>query len=176
MCVRMIQGMELLGGIERKLIYYIKIRDTPNWGELLPTDGWVAFTIANTEDRKLVPDAVKVCLDKNMKYSCSAGTLAHWTEQCFDEEIVQRAIAFEIKKKEEYDYDFSPMTTAHQNFSEGFWFASTLAYSPHVDTSKVVCLDFTKRGVKNHLVSLIHKINENWLPNDEEVELAKFDI
>ncbi|WP_245758225.1 hypothetical protein [Bizionia echini] len=141
----------------------------------MPKNDWVVFTIANKEDEELVPPVVKICMDKNVSYTCSAGTLAHWTEQYFDEEITGQALDYEMQTKKEFDYEFSPVTTAHQNFSEGFWFASTLAHDPYNEIDKVVCLDFTHRKVKKHLTVLIDKINNGWLPSDEEIELAEYD-
>jgi hypothetical protein len=167
--------MELLGRINRRKIYYVQVRNNPEWKNSLPKNDWIVFTIANKEDEELVPPAVKICMDKNVAYTCSAGTLAHWTEQYFDEEITGRALDFELRTKKKFDYEFSPVTTAHQNFSEGFWFATTLAYDGFKETDKVVCLDFTKRKVKKHLTDLIEKINTGWLPSDEEIELAEYD-
>ena len=167
--------MELLGRINRRKIYYVQVRNNPEWKNSLPKNDWIVFTIANKEDEELVPPAVKICMDKNVAYTCSAGTLAHWTEQYFDEEITGRALDFELRTKKKFDYEFSPVTKAHQNFSEGFWFATTLAYDGFKETDKVVCLDFTKRKVKKHLIDLIEKINTGWLPSDEEIELAEYD-
>ncbi len=167
--------MELIGRVNRRKIYYVQVRNNPEWKYSLPKNDWVVFTIANTEDEELVPPATKICLDKNVAYTCSAGTLAHWSEQYFDEEITWRAIDYEIQTKKEFDYENSPVTTAHKNFSEGFWFAATLANDPYIEIDKVVCLDFTKRKVKQHLTKLVEKINSGWLPSDEEIELARYD-
>lgn len=167
--------MELLGRINRRKIYYVQIRNNSKTEFSLPKNDWVVFTIANEEDEELVPPIVKLCMDKNVRYTCSAGTLAFWTEQYFDEEIVGRALEHELRTGKEFDYELSPLTTAHQNFSEGFWFASTLAYDSYTEIEKVVCLDFTKRKVKKHLLELIDKINNGWLPSEEEIENAEYD-
>ncbi|MCF7560293.1 hypothetical protein L3X39_06540 [Sabulilitoribacter multivorans] len=166
--------MELIGRINRRKIYYVQIRNNSEWKSSLPKNDWVAFTIANKEDEELVPVVVKVCMNKNVSYTCSAGTLSYWTEQYFDEEFVGRAVDYEIQNKKEFDYDSSLMTTSHDNFSEGFWFATTLAHDPKIEIDKVVCLDFTQRKVKKHLIELIDKINNGWLPSDEEIELAEY--
>ncbi|MGO4911691.1 hypothetical protein [Leeuwenhoekiella sp. W20_SRS_FM14] len=167
--------MELIGRINRRKIYYVQIRNNSEWKSSLPKSDWVAFTIANKEDEELVPPSVKVCMDKNVSYTCSAGTLALWTENYFDEEIAWRGVDYEMRTKQEFDYEKSPVTTAHKNFGEGFWFASTLANDDNFDINKVVCIDFTKRKVKKHLTDLIEKINNGWLPSDEEIELAEYD-
>lgn len=167
--------MELIGRIERRKIYYVQIRNNSTWNKSIPKRDWVAFTIANKEDEELVPPIVKECLDKNVSYTCSAGNYAHMTEDFFDEEIAWRGVDCEMKTKKEFDYDYSPNTTAHKNFGEGFWFAATLANDDKFDIDKVVCVDFTKKKVKNHLIKLIEKINNGWLPSDDEIEIAEFD-
>lgn len=110
-----------------------------------------------------------------MTYTCSAGELAGLTEQYFDEEIGWRGVQQEEKTGKEYDYEQLPITTMHRNFGEGFWFASTLAYDRDKEINKVVCIDFTTRKVKKHLTELVEKINNGWLPSDEEIELAEYD-
>jgi hypothetical protein len=167
--------MELIGRIYNRKIYYVHIRNNPEWKSSLPKKDWVVFTIANEEDEELVPPAVKICMDKNVLYTCSAGTLARLTETYFDEEISFQAMDYERRTKKEFNFDFAPVTTFHQNFSEGFWFATTLAHDPYKEIDKVVCLDFTKRKVKRYLTELIDKINNGWLPSDEEIELAEYD-
>ena len=167
--------MELIGRINRRKIYYIQIRNNSEWKFSLPKSDWVAFKIADKEDEELVPPTVKICLDKNVSYTCSAGILAYRTENYFDEEIAWRGVDYEMQTKQEFDYEKSPVTTAHENFGEGFWFASTLAHDDSFEIDKVVCIDFTKRKVKKHLTDLIEKINNNWLPSDEKIELAKYD-
>tara|TARA_R110001606_G_scaffold225781_3_gene373876 strand:+ start:15 stop:524 length:510 start_codon:yes stop_codon:yes gene_type:complete len=168
--------MELIGRINRRKVYYVQIRNNAEWKNSLPKNDWAAFTIANKEDEELVPPTVKICMDKNVCYTCSTGTLADWTEQYFDEEITGRGMDYEFRTKKEFDYEFSPMTTSHKNFSEGFWFANFAAHHPKVEIDKVVCLDFTKRKVRKHLTELIEKINNGWLPDDDdEIELAEYD-
>lgn len=167
--------MELIGRINRRKIYYVKVRNNSQWKSSLPKNDWVAFTIGNKEDEELVPPVVKVCMDKNVSYACSTGNIAHRIEQYFDEEIVWRGVDYEMRTKKEFDYELSPVTTADKNVGEGFWFAATLAYDDNFEIDKVVCIDLTKRKVKKHLIELIDKINSGWLPSEEETELAEYD-
>jgi len=167
--------MEFIGRINKRKVYYVEIRNNSEWKSALPKNDWIAFTIANKEDEELVPPAVKVCMDKNVSYTCSAGKFGHMTEQYFDEEISWRGVDYEMRTKKEFDYELSPVTTAHRNFGEGFWFATTLANDDNFDIDKVVCIDFTIKKVKKHLTKLIEKINNGWLPSDEEIEIAEYD-
>jgi len=167
--------MELIDRINKRKIYYVQIRNNSTWKSSLPKNGWVAFTIANEEDGELIPPCVKICIDRNVSYTCSAGSYANMTEQYFDEEITWRGVEYEMNTKKEFDYELSPVTTAHKNFGAGFWFATTLAYDDNFEIDKVVCIDFTKRKVKKHLIDLIDKINDGWLPDDEEIKPPEYD-
>ena len=167
--------MENIGKINDKEIFYISIRDNSNWFTVLPTKKWIAFTIVDTKDKEMLNKCTEKILDRNVSYTCSAGELASLTEDYFDEEIVYRAVLFEEETGEKFDYNKSLMTTSHRNFSEGFWFASTLANDEEYGIKKVVCIDFTTKKVKNYLTELVSKIKDDWLPSDEEIELAIYD-
>ncbi|WP_431137378.1 hypothetical protein [Psychroserpens mesophilus] len=168
--------MELIGKIGRRKIYYVQIRNNSEWKSSLPKKDWIAFTISNNEDKELIYSAVNVILNKNVLYACNAGEFGSQTEDYFLEEIGWRGVQFKEKTGEEYDYDTSPMTSTHRNFGEGFWFASVLATDGDKLMDKVVCIDFTKRKVRNNLIKLVEKINNDWLPNNKDIELAKFDV
>tara|TARA_R100001369_G_scaffold31211_1_gene55308 strand:- start:1179 stop:1685 length:507 start_codon:yes stop_codon:yes gene_type:complete len=167
--------MERIGKINDRDIFYISTKDNSDWLNLLPTKKWVVFTIADKENKEILHESITRILDKNVTYTCSAGELAGLTEQYFDEEIVLRGIQNEEKTGKKYDYEQSAMTTMHQNFSEGFWFSAFCAFDEYKDINKIVCIDFTSRKVKKHLTELVEKINNGWLPNDEEIELAEYD-
>lgn len=157
--------MELLGRIRRRKIFYLQIRNNPSWNSTLTDGDWIAFTVANEEDEERIPPAVRACLEKNVVYTCSAGELGHRTEDYFDEEISWRAVQFNRQTGKEPDDKMYPVTTAHLDFEEGFWFASVVANVDDFEIDKVVCLDFTKRKVKQQLCDLIEKINNGWLPS-----------
>ena len=167
--------MERIGKINDREIFYISTKDESKWLNLIPTEKWVVFTIVDKENKEILHESTSRILDKNVTYTCSAGELAGLTEQYFDEEIGWRGVQYEEKTGKEYDYEQSPMTTMHRNFGEGFWFASTLAYDGEKEINKVVCIDFTTRKVKKHLTELVEKINNGWLPSNEEIELAEYD-
>lgn len=167
--------MKAIGKIYNRVIYYLSVRENEDWAKFLPTESWVVFTIADKADQEILGESVKRILNSNVTYICCAGELAGWTEQLFDEEICWWGIDYEEQTGKTYDFQETPMTTMHLNFSEGFWFAATLAYDDEKPIDRVVCIDFTKRKVENHLSGLVSKINDGWLPSDEEMELAEYD-
>lgn len=171
--------MEILGSIEGKVIYYLNLRRQTDWHTNLPGVPWIAYTIVGNEDKDLLNDLVNKCLDTPLGYSCSAGELSSLTEEYFDEEEVLRVVDEEIKTGKEIGYEASPMTSFHNNFSDGLWFACVTANQiidgDYIKAQTVVCLDCTIKGVRNHLLNLIKQINDGWLPSDEEFEAPHYD-
>ncbi len=171
--------MKILGNINDRQIIYFNIRVENSWHSQLPLNNWIAFTIADKEDEYLLNDTIIKCLDNGVSYTCSTGQLGSKTEDYFDQEIAWRETQKEERTGEPADFDKTPMTTFHRKFGEGFWFATTLAYATINDeyliTDKVVCIDFTKQGVESQIKSLIEKINNGWLPSDEQTEQPTYD-
>jgi len=167
--------MEILGYIQNRQILYTNILSDERWYEKLPDTNWVVFTIGDEKNVKSESELINHCLDKNVSYTCSAGQLAESTELEFDSRIVNRTILAEEATGNVHNFEQSPCTTSHKNFSEGFWFAAVLASDPQKYLDKVVCTDFTTRSVKNKLKELIEKINDGWVPTDEEIEEPEYD-
>ncbi len=167
--------METLGHIRGRTVTYVNVRQTPDWAAQLPDSQWLVFSIANAEDRALLEEVVPICLNHAVAYCCAAGELASLTDDLFDEEIVWRAVKGTEQTGVEYDYSTSPMTTWHTHFSEGLWYAATVAEVPGQALTHVVCLDLTQRGVRGHLKELTEKIQNHWVPSDEASELPRYD-
>ena len=171
--------MTEIGRLNDRQIFYTNVRADLSWFDKLPSSNWLAFTIADIEDKELLNDTTIKCLDKNVLYTCCAGQLASETEDYFDQEIVWRQVQIEKQTGKPQDYQTSPMTTSHQNFDEGFWFAIqsayATAYDKYVSIDKVICIDMTQCGVKQYLIELIDKIQCGWLPSDNDIEVPKYD-
>jgi hypothetical protein len=171
--------MELLGQIKERQIFYCNIRSEEKWFDSVDFENWIAFTIADNDDQQFLHDMSARCLDKGVCYSCSAGQLASLTEDYFDEGIVWRQIQENEKTGKPGNYETAPMTTFHNNFNEGFWFAVTNANQiineVSVISNQVVCIDCTRMKVRRHILNLIHKINNGWLPTDAEFEAPIYD-
>jgi len=171
--------MELLGTVNSRQVFYCNVREEQNWFEQLPITNWIAFTIADNEDQELIDNIVKRSLDKNVAGVSSAGQFASETEDFFVDEIVLRNIQKEKELGDFDDYETSPMLTFHRNFSEGFWFATTVANpsinDQYLGIDKVVCIDSTKKRVKAYLKQLIGMFNNGELPSDNKIELPLYD-
>ena len=87
------------------------------------------------------------------------GDLANLTKYFFEEEISWRNVKPEIASSNEtFNYDNSPVTKAYQNFEEGFKHVVTLNQKKYLEIKTILCIDLTKRKVKNSLIALIQKV------------------
>ncbi len=167
--------MKQLSIVNGRRIFYTNVRRDAEWFKKLPLGNWCAFTITDDEDSDFIELVVEKSLENQVAYICSTGQLSDNVELSFDLKIVEKAIEQENITKIPFDYDQSPITTANKNFSEEFWFAAFAAQNDENEINKVICIDFTKKGVKNNIQSLIEKVNNDWLPSEEEIEPPYYD-
>lgn len=158
--------MKKIGFIDNREIYYINVKDDVTWNAKLPFDNWCAFTVVNADGRELIDEIVSRCLDNNVCFACSSGELAEETELAFDMEVVLRTLEQENRSGVISDYEHALLTTAHDDFNEGLWFAAVAATTGDDEIDKVVCIDVTREGVLEQLKSIVNDINNGWLPPD----------
>ena len=171
--------METIGQINNRKILYCNVRADRNWSEYLPTNNWLAFTIIDEADREFLDEVVTASLNNGVCYTSSVGELYSLTDDYFDEEIVWREIQKEEETGQPSDYGNIPMTTFSKNFEDGFWYAAVFATATigdvYIEINKVVCVDCTKNKVREHLIHLIDKINNGWLPTEDGIAMPIYD-
>lgn len=145
---------------DRQVFYFDKVQYSAIV-DLLPKTDWVLFAIADNEQISMLDRLSKFCLDNGVLYICGAGEAASRIDDAFDLEVVDRKIA-----AEDENYSDVPMTTWHNNFDEGFWFAATLAYHETLLIDTVVCMNLTEKDYQSRIADLISKINGGWLPEN----------
>jgi hypothetical protein len=146
-------------------VYYISTK-TDNWTNFLPTNNWLALPICDHRDTELLDKVAHSCLDNNVTYICTVGQECELTHDWFDETILERRIKSGQPVDTPDDFEDEPMTTWHNDFEEGFWFALTSAYEGDKEINKVVCIDLTNSNHKEKLNSLLTRINKGWLPSN----------
>ena len=149
----------IIGKIKDRQILYLDPINNSGWETLLPENNWALFAIADDKQKSQLEHLAKVCLDKNVLYVCGAGEASSSVDDEFDMEIVTRKI-----EVNDANYDDTPITTWHEDFSEGFWFATTVTYNDTEIIDKVVCVDLTEQKYKEKILELIDNINAGWLP------------
>lgn len=164
-----------IGNSNNREIFYINVSTDLDWLNNLPTENWLVFPIGNDKDIEAYSKLADKCTDNNVLYVCSAGQNGEFIHDIFDELIVWKRIEKGESTENPNEFENSPLTTWHNNFSEGIWYAIVSAHHEIKEIHQIVCVDFTTKGVKQHLIHLIEKINNNWLPSDEEHEEPLYD-
>jgi hypothetical protein len=150
-----------LGIVNNRQIHYITKAQYSDLSASLPDSNWMLFAIADQQQIPFLDALAKTCLDKGVLYICGAGKSGSQVDDAFDIEIVNRKI-----EANNDDYEDTPMTTWNNNFDEGFWFATTVAYNQLLPIETVVCINLTDHDYQDRISDLIHKINSGWLPED----------
>ena len=158
--------MNTIGFSNNRLIFYFSIQKTKNWIDYLPTENWLVMPICNNKDRDLIDSVAHACIDRNVEYMCAVGKECEWVHDWFDEIIVERILKIGKYNNAQVDLEKGPMTTWHQEFDEGFWFAINCAFGGDRIINKIICLDLTNIDHKGRLVKLLNKINQSWAPDD----------
>ncbi|MBW8360586.1 MAG: hypothetical protein K0M56_00200 [Kaistella sp.] len=168
--------MEVIGNVNGRQIIYINIWENINWTDNLPTHNWLVFPVGQGNDVSIYSKLADKSIDNNVLYLCAAGEFCELIHDIFDEVIIAKKIANNESIESPDDFKNSPITTWHNSFSEGLWFATTCANHEEKTIDKIICVDFMKQGVKDHLINLVESINNGWLPSDEENEDPEYDI
>lgn len=150
--------LERVGKVNEREVYYFNTLNGSDWE--FPKN-WILFIITSDSNIKSIMEFAKLCLDNNVLYVCCAGDAASIAEDIFDEEFVWRKI---LAGDDEYSDVL--MTTFHKDFSEGLWFATSVAVHESQVIENIVCADFSASNNKKLIIDLIKKINAGWLPDD----------
>jgi hypothetical protein len=134
----------------------------------LPSTNWLALPILDKHDRVIAERIARACLDKDVAYVCTLGSACEMLHDCFDETIVTDKFLAGQPMSSPDDFEHSPMTTWHNAFDEGVWFALTAAYDDYNEIRDVVCINMTESAMEDHLKWLVEAINDGWLPLDDE--------
>jgi hypothetical protein len=152
--------MEVLGNLNEREIVYIKYDLEQPWFKCFPNSEWLLFAIAEKDDTNILNEINRHAIDNNVVYVCSVGNKCEFFHDVFDDDIVIRDV------ENEYLPQHQIMTTWHQDFDEGFWFALSAAFGDGPEIKKVICLDISNGDFRQQLRELIEKIGTGWLPPD----------
>src|SRR4051812_8215957 len=119
--------MQLLEKVNnRHVIYYDahKNLDEFNATEL---NNWLAFVIADDYKHPLLLPFAETSINKSILYMCATGKAGSQIDDLFDFVMLERTTNNEQMPAWYLTEDDVLMTTWHDDFDEGFWFATTLA-------------------------------------------------
>lgn len=129
---------------------------------------WLALPILNQPDKSLAERIARACLDNDVAYICTLGTACEMLHDWIDEAVLVAKIKVGDPVSSPDDFEHSPMTTWHNDFEEGVWFALWVAYDDYKEIQSVVCIDMSESGESQRLTDLVNAINGGWLPSDRD--------
>ena len=160
--------MKLIGSSNGRQVFHVNARISGKWEESLPMTNWLALPILDKPDQAHADRIARACLDKDVAYVCTLGRSCEMLHDCIDETIAADKVKAGFPVSSADDFDHSPMTTWHNDFEEGVWFAILVAHDDHKEIHAVVCIDMTDEDRADRLASLVTAINDGWLPPDRD--------
>ena len=125
-----------------------------NWYNEIPNQNWLCIFVSDDRKRKYLDEVIPKIILKNVTYICTIGNQCEEVHDLFDEEILYRQVEIE----ELYLPKHSIITTWHNDFYEGIWYAIFVANSDKVQIDKVVFIDMTR----GHRLNQIKKIVDSF--------------
>jgi len=160
--------MKLLGSSNGRSFYHVDGRASTEWENELPMTNWLALPILNEPEKVLAERIARACLDKDVAYICSLGSACEMLHDWIDDQVLIDKIKVGAPVSSPDDFEHSPMTTWHNDFEEGVWFALWVAHDDYKEIQSVVCIDMSEKGEAERLTSLTEAINSGWLPSERD--------
>jgi len=129
----------------------------------MPTENWLLMAIVDNKATTILDEIARKSIDRDVCYVCCLGEQGEKLHDTFDEIITIR----EVEIENAHLPDFDIMTTWHNDFEEGVWFATFLAWDEEQEIKTVFCLDAGRESSEEKIVELIVKINEGWVPSEK---------
>jgi len=152
--------------INDRAIYYLDIQQDLQPFEAAELNNWVLFVIEDNIRNPILGQFADMCIDKDILSICAAGKAGSEVDDVFDFKMVDRGM--EGKKLPSWFQtdDDVLMTSWHENFDEGFWFALTTANYRELPIETVVVANLTGDNYLPIIQRLTKQIAVGWLPPD----------
>jgi len=167
--------MERLGKIDKRHIYYFRWDDPKRDFYLnnFPVKKWVLLPIGDEKLDKEYELLAEKSTSELLRFVSAVGGECELIHDIFDEVIIKKKKDSGADMNAPDVFEDTAMTVWNTNrFDWGFWSATFDDY----DDEKIkilICVDFTKRGVKMCLQRLTKMIRKRWLPSDGEKDKRK---
>lgn len=139
--------MQLIHHINNRDIYYLSVRADEQWYRKIPSSDWILVFIAPQMPVEDLFSHIRWCNTSGVSYICCLGDNPNFVEDCFDEDIVELAVNWEISTGRTYDYSTNPPTVSFADFAEGIWFVVFNACIDPPQCKTIVCLDLNETPV-----------------------------
>ena len=100
-----------------------------NWLKDIPKKKWLCILVNNNRERRYLEEIISKIVDHDVCYVCTVGEGCELTHDLVDEEISFKEAEIENRHLPKHLI----ITTWHQDFQEGFWFAFHAARHEEVE-------------------------------------------
>lgn len=131
--------------VHERDIVFIKYSTQENWMKDLPKSNWLCILIDNDRPRNYLDEVISKIINNNVCYICTFGESCEKTHDLIDNEIAYR----ETDIDKPYMPDHFIMTTWHEDFHEGIFYAFDVSFHEQVNIDTIAILDMTDgRGIQ----------------------------
>jgi len=155
--------MKKLRNVGEKTILYQRHDFLVNWANEMPIENWLLMVVADDKPTSVLDEIARKSIDKDVCYVCCLGEQSEKLHDTFDDIITLR----EVEIEHGHLPAFHIMTTWHNDFEEGVWFATFVAEDDEQEIKTVFCLDAGKESSEKRITELIGKISQGWLPGEK---------
>lgn len=127
-----------------------------NWYDQLPNKDWLCVLVVNDKPRRYIDEVISKILAKDVAYVCTIGEQCELVHDLIDEEISYR----EVEIYDNYLPKHQIMTTWHDNFEDGIWFAIYAALNEEVEIKEIILLDMTNGSEIQRIEATLNKIRK----------------
>jgi hypothetical protein len=145
--------------INDREIRLVQYSTETNWLKELPSQNWLCILCAEETPRRYLDEVIPKVITQDVCYVCTIGGQCEFVHDLFDEEICYR----ETEEPPLYLPKHDIMTTWHNDFDEGIWFAIYAAYDDAVKIKTVVILDMTGGKEQARIRSVLSNIENESL-------------
>ncbi|GAB3297955.1 hypothetical protein ACFQT0_01680 [Hymenobacter humi] len=144
--------------INEREIWLVQYNTEKNWLKELPSQNWLCILCVEETPRRYLDEVLAKIINQDVCYVCTIGAQCEFVHDLLDEEICYREVEEPPLCLPKYDI----ITTWHNDFDEGIWFAIFAAYADAVEIKTVIILDMTAGKEQERIKEILNGIeNEN---------------
>jgi hypothetical protein len=138
--------------INQRTVSLVEYRTDKDWLAELPTQDWLCILVINEKHRVYLDELLPKLLLRNVAWVCTIGRECEWAHDLLDEEIVVREVAGLYLPPHQI------MTTWHDDFEEGIWFALFAAQGDQEALKQVAIVDLTQGQERERVIAYLHSL------------------
>lgn len=140
--------------------------ESAEWVEKLIPDSFMLLVAGDNLKPAEIEKLAEKTFPLNPLFIHCCGNNSSQVEDCFHEEIVSRAVAWELSTGNEFDYEQSPQTAFDASIDNALWFSCVAAFNDHHEIKKIILVNYSPDKItKAYLTSLLKDFADGKLPD-----------